>query len=235
MPTLFPSPPPVLAAMAGRTDTFPVRRVFCVGRNYADHAREMGKDPVRDPPFFFTKWADTVVPDGSTIPYPPATDDFQFEAELVAAIGRPGRNITADRALEYVWGYAAGLDMTRRDLQQQARAAGRPWDTGKNVEFSSPLGSLHAAAELGHPAKGRLTLTVNGDVRQETDIAELIWPVADIVAFLSGLYRLQPGDLIYTGTPAGVGPVRPGDALVTTIEGLTPLQVYIGSPEPDEP
>ena len=235
MPTLFPPPPPVLAAVAGRADTFPVRRVFCVGRNYADHAREMGKDPVRDPPFFFTKWAETVVPDGSTIPYPPATEDFQFEAELVAAIGRAGRNIRPDRALDHVWGYAAGLDMTRRDLQQQARAAGRPWDTGKNVEFSSPLGSLHPVADLGHPAEGRLTLTVNGAVRQETDIADLIWPVADIVAFLSELYRLQPGDLIYTGTPARVGPVWPGDALVTTIEGLTPLRVRIGAAENNEP
>lgn len=228
--TLFPPPPPILAAIAGSATTFPVRRVFCVGRNYADHAREMGKDPVRDPPFFFTKWAETVVPDGATVPYPQATADFQFEAELVAAIGLAGQDMPPGRALDHVWGYATGLDMTRRDLQQQARAAGRPWDTGKNVQFSSPLGALHPATAVGHPARGRLTLTVNGEMRQETDIADLIWPVADIVSFLSALYRLEPGDLIYTGTPARVGPVLPGDVLVTSIDGLSPLTTTIGQP-----
>lgn len=229
MTTLFAPAAPVLAATASGLD-FPVRRIFCVGRNYAAHAREMGRDPDREPPFFFTKWAETIVFGGACIPYPQATSDFQYEAELVAAIGRAGRDIQRERALDYVWGYAAGLDMTRRDLQLQARDQGRPWDTGKNVEASSPLGMLHPAAEVGHPASGPIRLEVNGEVRQSADLGDLIWPVADIVAFLSRLYRLEPGDLIYTGTPAGVGPVRPGDRMVVRISGLTPLTIDVGSP-----
>jgi len=222
------------APLAGTTGPrlFPVRRIFCVGRNYAAHAREMGRDPDREPPFFFTKWAETMVPDGATIPYPPATSDFHYEAELVVAIGKSGREIPAEAALDHVYGYAAGLDMTRRDLQLQARDQGRPWDTGKNVEASSPLGPIHPASEVGHPASGALRLTVNGTVKQQADLSELIWPVADIIAFLSGLYRLEPGDLIFTGTPAGVGPVVTGDRLVVTIDGLSPLRVEIGAPAP---
>jgi fumarylpyruvate hydrolase len=231
MSVLFTPPPPVLAKTSGGLD-FPVRRVFCVGRNYAAHAREMGRDPDREPPFFFTKWSETVVPDGAVIPYPPATANFQFEAELVAAIGRGGRSIPAGEALDHVWGYAAGLDMTRRDLQLEAREMGRPWDTGKNVEASSPLGLLHPVSEVGHPASGAITLTVNGEVRQRADLADLIWPVADVIAFLSELYRLEPGDLIYTGTPAGVGPVTSGDRMVVDIAGLAPLSITVGSMAP---
>jgi fumarylpyruvate hydrolase len=231
MTTLFNPPAPVLAPTATGQD-FPVRRIFCVGRNYAAHAREMGRDPDREPPFFFTKWAETVVPDGARIPYPQATANFHYEAELVAAIGRPGRNLSPAEALGHVWGYAAGLDMTRRDLQLQARDQGRPWDIGKNVEASSPLGVLHPAAAVGHPTEGAITLTVNGEVRQSADLADLIWPVADIVAFLSALYRLEPGDLVYTGTPAGVGPVVSGDRMVVEIAGLTPLAIEVGPAAP---
>ena len=227
MTLLFSPSAPVLAPTATGA-LFPVRRVFCVGRNYAAHAREMGRDPDREPPFFFTKWAETVVFDGASIPYPQATANFHFEAELVAAIGRPGRGISVERALDHVWGYATGLDMTRRDLQLQAREQGRPWDTGKNVEASSPLGLLHAAETVGHPVTGAITLTVNGDVRQSADLGDLIWSVAEVVAFLSGLYRLEPGDLIYTGTPAGVGPVVSGDRMIVDIAGLTPLTIDVG-------
>jgi fumarylpyruvate hydrolase len=225
--TLFDVLPPTLAKTTGGDD-FPVRRVFCVGRNYAAHAREMGRDPDREPPFFFTKWAETVVPSGSTIAYPSETSDFHYEAELVVAVGKGGRNIPVEAALDHVYGYATGLDMTRRDLQLTARAQGRPWDTGKNVEQSSPLGLIHPAADVGHLEKGAIRLTVNGEVKQDADLTELIWPVADVIAFLSTLYRIEPGDLIYTGTPAGVGAVVEGDVVLVTIDGLEPTQVTIG-------
>jgi fumarylpyruvate hydrolase len=226
---LFQPQAPVLAATS-TGDAFPVRRVFCVGRNYAAHAREMGRDPDREPPFFFTAWAETVVPDGATIAYPQKTQDFHYEAELVVAIGQSGRNIAVEDALGHVWGYATGLDMTRRDLQLEARAQGRPWDTGKNVEQSSPLGLIQKAGEGFDPTAGEIKLTVNGETKQQADLADLIWPVADVVAYLSGLYRLEAGDLIYTGTPAGVGPVVAGDEIVVTIAGLAPLTVSIGPP-----
>ena len=229
MSLTFEPAAPVLAQTA-TGELFPVRRVFCVGRNYAAHAREMGRDPDREPPFFFTKWAETVVGDGAVIAYPQATADFQYEAELVVAIGRPGRDITAAAALSHVWGYACGLDMTRRDLQLQARAQGRPWDTGKNVEASSPLGLIHPVAQVRHRASGAIELTVNGVLKQSADLAELIWTVPEVVAFLSGLYRLEAGDLIYTGTPAGVGPVTAGDHMEVTIDGLTPLRITVGAP-----
>lgn len=225
--TLFDVLPPTLAKTTGGDD-FPVRRVFCVGRNYAAHAREMGRDPDREPPFFFTKWAETVVPSGSTIAYPSETSDFHYEAELVVAVGKGGRNIAVESALDHVYGYATGLDMTRRDLQLTARAQGRPWDTGKNVEQSSPLGPIHPVADVGHIEKGAIRLTVNGEVKQDADLTELIWPVADVIAFLSTLYRIEPGDLIYTGTPAGVGAVVESDVVLVTIEGLEPTQVTIG-------
>jgi fumarylpyruvate hydrolase len=229
MRILFETQPPVLAPTVDG-DQFPVRRIFCVGRNYAEHAREMGFDPDREPPFFFTKWAETVVGDNGTIAYPPSTANFHYEVELVAAIGKGGRNIAREDAIGHIWGYAVGLDMTRRDLQMEARGKGRPWDTGKNVEQSSPLGLLHPANSLGDASRGRIELTVNGAVKQEADLADLIWPVADVIVFLSGLYRLEPGDLIYTGTPAGVGAVTPGDVMVAQVEGLTPLTITVGQP-----
>jgi fumarylpyruvate hydrolase len=210
--------------------SFPVRRIYCVGRNYAAHAREMGKDPDREPPFFFTKWPDTVTPSGTTIVYPSQTKDYQFEAELVVAIGKGGRNIAVEAALDHVYGYATGLDMTRRDLQAAAKDLGRPWSPGKNVEQSAPLGLIHPAAEVGHPTAGLIQLTVNGQVKQTGDLADLIWPVADVIAFASSLWDLAPGDLIYTGTPAGVGPVVPGDVLVVSIQGLSDTTITIGQP-----
>lgn len=231
MSLLFAPLAPVLAPTS-TGEQFPVRRVFCVGRNYAAHAREMGRDPDREPPFFFTAWAETVVPSGSTIAYPQATADFHYEAELVVAIDKGGRNMRVDDALGHVWGYACGLDMTRRDLQLEARAQGRPWDTGKNVEQSSPLGLIRKADDGFDPAAGAIRLTVNGETRQDADLADLIWPVADVIAYLSTLYRLEAGDLIYTGTPAGVGPVVEGDAIKVTIDGLEPLDITVGPPAP---
>jgi fumarylpyruvate hydrolase len=227
MSMLFDPPAPILAPTT-TGDQFPVRRIFCVGRNYAAHAREMGRDPEREPPFFFTAWAETVVPDGATVAYPTRTKDFQYEGELVVAIGKSGRHIPVEKALSHAWGYACGLDMTRRDLQLEARAQGRPWDTGKNVEQSSPLGLLRDASDGFDPNHGAIRLSVNGAVKQNANLADMIWPVADIISCLSGFYRLEPGDLIYTGTPAGVGPVVEGDVITVTIDGLEPLNVRIG-------
>ncbi len=221
-------PQPATLAKTSNGDDFPVRRIFCVGRNYSEHTREMGFDPDRDPPFFFTKWAEAAVPSGATIAYPQGTSKFHFEAELVVAIGTGGRNISREAANDHIYGYATGLDMTRRDLQIIARDKGRPWDTGKNVEQSAPLGLIHPANEVGYLTSGAITLTVNGESRQSADIADLIWPVEDVIVFLSTLYRLEPGDLIYTGTPAGVGAVVPGDRMVVAITGLTPTEITVG-------
>ncbi|AOH85232.1 fumarylacetoacetate hydrolase [Sphingomonas panacis] len=227
MTILFSPLPPVLAATSDG-NLFPVRRLFCIGRNYAAHAREMGKDPDREPPFFFTKWAETVVPTGTTIAYPSLTANLQYEAELVVAIGTGGRDIDPAAGLDHVYGYATGLDMTRRDLQFEARDKGRPWDTGKNVEQSSPLGMIHPVTAVGHPTTGSIRLTVNGETRQDADLDELIWPVAEVIAHVSRAYRLEPGDLIYTGTPAGVGAVVPGDTIVVSIAGLSDTVITIG-------
>lgn len=192
----------------------------------------MGRDPDREPPFFFTKWAETVVPSGSTILYPSGTSNYHHEGELVAAIGKSGRNIAPNDALDHIFGYATGLDMTRRDLQLAARDLGRPWDTGKNVEQSSPLGLIHPVADVGHLSSGAIEVTVNGEKRQSADLADLIWPVADVISFLSKLYRIEPGDLIYTGTPAGVGPVVEGDEIIVSIDRLTPACIRIGGAPP---
>ncbi len=229
MTYLFDPLPPVIAKTSDGHD-YPVRRLFCIGRNYADHAREMGVEVDREAPFYFTKWAETVIPSGAVMAYPPVTANFHYEAELVVAIGKGGRGIAAADALDHVYGYATGLDMTRRDLQLEARAKGRPWDAGKNVEQSSPLGLIHPIAETGPLNEGTIRLTVNGAVRQEADLADLIHPVADLIAFLSNAYRLEPGDLIYTGTPAGVGAVVPGDEIVVSVAGLSDTVVTVGPP-----
>ncbi|MES2031986.1 MAG: fumarylacetoacetate hydrolase family protein [Pseudomonadota bacterium] len=204
-------------------------RIFCVGRNYEAHAREMGKDPDRDPPFFFTKWAETAVIGGGEIAYPAATENFHYEVELVALIGEPAFRVPANKALDCVRAYAVGLDMTRRDLQLKARGEGRPWDTGKNFEQSAPLGTFHRVSDVGHLDRGSIRLTVNGEVKQEADLSDMIWSVPEILHFLSELYPLRPGDIVMTGTPAGVGPVVPGDRLFATIDGLSSLDVTIGA------
>jgi fumarylpyruvate hydrolase len=219
-------------AVAGQTARFPVRRIFCVGRNYAAHAREMGKDPEREPPFFFTKPADTVLDDGATVAYPPETKSFHYEIELVVAIGRDGFEISRNDALDLVFGYAVGIDLTRRDLQLEARDKGRPWDWGKAFDHSAPIAPLHPVESAGHPAKGRIWLTVNDVVKQDADLAELIWPVADIIATISQSMQLKAGDLIMTGTPAGVGAIDIGDTVKGGIDGLGTIQIKIGEKGP---
>ncbi|WP_448205163.1 fumarylacetoacetate hydrolase family protein [Azospirillum sp. sgz302134] len=209
-------------------DPFPVRRIYCVGRNYAAHAREMGADPDREPPFFFAKPADAVVADGGTVPYPPKTANLHHEIELVVAIGRGGRDIPVESALEHVYGYAVGLDMTRRDLQNAAKKEGKPWDMGKGFDHSAPCSAIRRAADIGHPDKGAVTLSVNGDLRQKGDLSDLIWSISETISYLSGLVELQPGDLIYTGTPEGVAAVVSGDRLEGAVEGVGTLTVTIG-------
>ena len=231
--TKFAIPPsePASVAVAGEDARFPVRRIFCVGRNYAAHAREMGKDPDRNPPFFFTKPADSVVDDGETVAYPPQTENFQFEAELVVAIGEGGKNIPEDKSLDHVWGYAVGNELTRRDLQLEAREKGRPWDWGKAFDRSAVCGPLHRASTVGHLNSGAIRLTVNGEVKQDADLNELIWSVPEIISILSESMELRPGDLIYTGTPAGVGPLVPGDVCAVEIEALGTVTTTIGARE----
>jgi fumarylpyruvate hydrolase len=212
-------------AVAGSDLRFPVGRIYCVGRNYADHAREMGHDPDREPPFFFMKAANSVVPSGSSLAYPVRTKDFHHEIEMVVAIGKGGKDIPVARALEHVWGYAVGLDMTRRDLQGEAKKLGRPWEMGKSFDESAPCSALRPAAEIGHPSRGAIWLKVNGETKQQGDLAQQIWSVPEQLNYLSGLITLQPGDLIFSGTPAGVGPVKPGDRLEGHVDGVGELTV----------
>jgi fumarylpyruvate hydrolase len=222
--------PPVQATVAvyGEADRFPVRRIFCVGRNYEAHAREMGMDPDRDPPFFFTKPADAVVDSGATIPYPPETQNFHYEAELVVAIGLGGENIAEDDAVSHIFGYAVGNDLTRRDLQLKARESGRPWDWGKAFDRSAPCGPIHRLADVGELSSGSIQLTVNGEIKQSSDLSLLIWNVREIISILSKSITLQPGDLVFTGTPEGVGPLQVNDKVVVSIAGLTDLETTIG-------
>jgi fumarylpyruvate hydrolase len=214
-------------AVSGTDSRFPVRRIFCVGQNYAAHAREMGSDPDRAPPFFFGKPADAVADAGSTIPYPPQTANFHHEIELVVAIGTGGSDILAVAALGHVFGYAVGIDLTRRDLQQQAREAGRPWDWAKGFDNSAPCAAIHRAATVGHPSTGRIWLAVDGTVRQDGDLGELIWTVPEVIAAISQSVALRPGDLIFTGTPAGVGPLVPGNRVTAGIDGLGEIRIDI--------
>ncbi|WP_368640790.1 fumarylacetoacetate hydrolase family protein [Castellaniella ginsengisoli] len=229
--TVIPRPEAASVAVQGTSARFPVRRIYCVGRNYAEHAREMG-DSGREPPFFFAKPADAVLSvaedDEGVLPYPPLTQNLHHEVELVAALGSGGRDLTPEQAAACVWGYAIGLDMTRRDLQGAAKKAGRPWETGKAFDHSAPIGPLHPAASTGAMAKGAITLAVNGQPRQSGDLSDMIWPVPEAIAYLSTLFELRAGDLIYTGTPAGVGAVVPGDRLEAAIEGLGTLRLRIG-------
>ncbi|WP_297108034.1 fumarylacetoacetate hydrolase family protein [uncultured Devosia sp.] len=219
------APEPVLVPVQGG-GFFPVRRVYCVGRNYAEHAREMGHDS-REPPFFFDKPADAVVIDGAPMAYPPQTGDLHHEIELVVAIGKDGAAIGEHAALEHVFGYAAGLDMTRRDVQAAAKKAGRPWTMAKGFDQSAPIGAIAPASAIGHPASGAITLSVNGAERQRGDLSDQIWSVPETIAYLSRLVTLRAGDLIMTGTPAGVGAVRRRDVLEGQIEGVGSVSTVI--------
>jgi fumarylpyruvate hydrolase len=225
---VFPPPSPAAVPIRGRAERFPIRRIFCVGRNYEAHAREMGAPVDREAPFYFTKASEHYVPSGSTIAYPPGTSNYHYEMELVVAIGKSGSGIPEARALDHVFGYACGLDMTRRDLQSAAKEKQRPWDIGKDVEQSAVLGEIARAAEIGHPDRGRIELRVNGQVKQSADVSDLIHGVAGVIAHLSRYYHLQPGDLIYTGTPEGVGAVKPGDRLEGSIEGVGTIAAEVG-------
>jgi fumarylpyruvate hydrolase len=231
MDYVIPPSPVVSLPVAGQDARFPVRRVYCVGRNYAAHAREMGFDPDREPPFFFCKPADAVVPvpagETVTVGFPPGTTSYQHEIELVVAIGRGGRDIAIESALDHVWGYATGLDMTRRDLQLALRDKGRPWELGKAFDQSAPIGPLQPAARIGHPAAGAIWVQVDGADRQRSDITHLIWSVPEVIAHLSTWFELQPGDLIMTGTPEGVGKVERGQTMRGGIDGLGEITVSV--------
>ena len=216
-------------AVSGSAKRFPVRRVYCVGRNYADHAREMGHDPDREPPFFFTKHPDSLIASGSVFPYPSESNDVHHEIELVVAIGRGGRNIAAEDALEHVFGYGVGLDMTRRDLQGAAKKAGRPWEIGKAFDAAAPCSEIVPASGSGHPAAGEIWLDVNGERRQQGDLSSQIWSGPEVIAHLSRYFALEAGDLIYTGTPAGVGPVKVGDRLEGGIAGVGSIAITVGA------
>lgn len=225
--TVFRIPQPTVA-IDGSDERFPVRRIYCIGRNYAEHAREMGGDPDREPPFYFTKAADTVIASGTVIDYPQRTHDFQHEIELVVAIGKRGSNIPVNQAYDYIFGYAVGIDLTRRDLQAQAKVTGRPWSAGKNFDHSAPISAIRLAATVGYPESGRICLAVNGENRQDGNLDEMIWSVAESVAEISTYCELAPGDLVYTGSPAGVGPLIPGDIVTGSIEGVGEIHIEIG-------
>ena len=220
---VIPAPPMTAVPVAGG-GLFPVRRIFCVGRNYAAHVREMGGDPDREAPFFFTKPADALVTQGTDMPYPPATSDMHHEMELVVAIGAGGADIAEASAMQHIWGYAAGLDMTRRDLQGEAKKAGRPWDMGKGFDHSAPIGEMVPAHGV---RPGRIALRVNGAVRQEADVSAMIWSVPEVIAALSRLVRLAPGDLVFTGTPEGVAAVVRGDVLEGMVDGVGTVRTRI--------
>ncbi|MDQ7989249.1 MAG: fumarylacetoacetate hydrolase family protein [Candidatus Dactylopiibacterium sp.] len=225
---VFPPPPVVSLPVQGSASRYPVRRLYCVGRNYLEHIRELGNDE-KEPPIFFTKPRDAIEQDGATIPYASATRNYHFELELAVALGSGGRDIAEDEALGHVYGYAIALDMTRRDLQKQLTAKSGPWDVAKAFDHSAPCGAIHPVEAVGHPARGRIQLTVNDQVQQDSDLAAMIWNVPQIISRLSTFFELHAGDLILTGTPAGVGPVQPGDVLVGRIDGLGSLTTRIGA------
>lgn len=221
--------PPAIPSVAvrGAGARFPVRRIFCVGRNYADHVAEMGGDVKADPPVFFTKPADAVVESGAAVPFPPDTDDLHFEAELVIALKHGGADIPPEHALDRIYGYAVGIDLTRRDRQAEAKAKGRPWDVAKAFDNSAPISEIAPVDDVGHPGAGRIWLTCNERLEQDSDISRMIWPPASIIAALSQSFKLAPGDLIYTGTPDGVGPVRRGQTLDAGVEGVAEMTVTL--------
>lgn len=212
----------------GTTDVFPIHRIYCVGRNYAAHAIEMGHDPDREPPFFFQKNPDTIVPNGGIFPYPSKSQSVHFEIEMVVALQSGGKDIPVEQALDHVFGYAVGIDMTRRDLQEEAKKMGRPWEVGKAFESASPCSEIIPASQIGHPDHGAVWLKVNGAMRQQGDLNQLIWKVPEIIAYLSGLFTLQAGDLIYSGTPSGVGPTVRGDVLHGGVDEVGELTITVG-------
>ena len=214
-------------AVQGTSSRFPVRRIYLVGRNYADHAREMGHDPNREKPFFFQKPSDAVLPSGSNFPYPPQSSNVHHEIEMVVALASGGRDIDEANALQHVYGYAVGIDITRRDLQQQMKQQGRPWEAGKSFDRSAPISEIVPVASCGNPQSGRIWLTVNGEVRQDGDLSQLIWSVPEIIATLSASFELAGGDLIFTGTPAGVGPIGPGDRLVGGVQSVGEIEINV--------
>jgi len=223
------TPPTIISvAVSGSSSRFPVRRVFCVGRNYAEHAREMGANPDREPPFFFSKPADAVVPASGVLPYPPLTADLHHEIELVIAIGKEGRAISAEHALDLVWGYGVGVDLTRRDLQATAKKLSRPWDWAKGFDASAPVSDIKPVSQIGHLASGRIWLSVNGDIRQQGDLADMIWSVADIISYVSQAVVVRPGDLIFSGTPAGVAALNPGDTVTGGVDGVAEFSFEVG-------
>jgi fumarylpyruvate hydrolase len=223
---MFEIPQPYVP-VNGSKERFPVHRIYCVGQNYAAHARESGGDPDREAPFYFMKPADTIVPNHACIPYPPRTNNLHHEIELAVAIGRSGTDIPVTEAHTFVFGYAVGIDLTRRDLQAEAKLAGRPWDTAKGFDYSAPITAIHPVAQVGHPSCGRIWLEVNGKLRQDGDLDEMIWSVPEAIAELSTLFTLAPGDLIFTGTPAGIGSLVRGDRVKGGIEGLDEIAVEI--------
>ncbi|NBJ13181.1 fumarylacetoacetate hydrolase family protein [Microvirga arsenatis] len=231
MAYVIPAPSIPALPVAGTADLFPVRRVYCVGRNYAAHAREMGGDPTREPPFFFMKPADALqpVPQGETVdhPYPPKTANYHFEIEMVVALARGGLDIPVERALDHVFGYAVGLDMTRRDLQDEAKQLRRPWELGKSADRSGPVGPIHPVSAVGHPAGGTISLTADGAIQQKASLSDMIWSVAEQIAYLSSYFELAPGDVIFSGTPEGVGAVTRGQTMVGAIEGLGEIRLRI--------
>ncbi|WP_192877791.1 fumarylacetoacetate hydrolase family protein [Paracoccus sp. SY] len=221
-----PEPIPTIP-VAGSDKLFPVRRIYCVGRNFADHAIEMGHDPDKEPPFFFQKNPDSIVPPGKDFPYPTETSDVHHEIELVVALKSGGTDIPLDKALDCVFGYGVGLDMTRRDLQGQAKKMGRPWETGKSFEASAPCSAIHPVSEVGHPTQGAIRVEVNGEPRQEGDLNQMIWKVPEMISYLSRLFELRPGDVIFAGTPAGVGAVVRGDVMTGHVEGVDSITVKV--------
>jgi fumarylpyruvate hydrolase len=226
----FPPPPTVTVPIAGDTSVFPVRRIYCVGRNYTEHAVEMGFTG-REPPFFFMKPSDAALPVATgvlgSLPYPSNTSDYHYEAEVVVAIGKAGSKISAANAAAHIFGYALGLDMTRRDLQMAMRKQGRPWDIGKSFDASAPIGPIHRRSDIGDVSTGRLWLSVNGEIRQDSDISKLIWSIPEIIEHLSAYFELMPGDLVYTGTPEGVGVVWPGEVIALGADGLGEMRVRV--------
>ena len=222
------APPPQAGIPTEGGRIFPLRRVFCVGRNYDEHAREMGDEPRRDPPFFFMKPADAVVAAEGEVPYPPMTANLHHEVELVVALGKGGVNLDPAAALDCIWGYGVGVDLTRRDIQDLAKEKRRPWEWSKAFDASGPVGPLYPVSKVGHPAAGRIWLAVNGQIRQQGDLADLIWPVADVLAHASRSVALAPGDLFFTGTPAGVGRVNPGETITAGVDGLGEIAFRLG-------